>query len=90
MSQLIAMILRADNLVNPEEMTEVWRQPMPAVQLEDLEPIHYLDGMEGRVMEVGWPACALLQAPGRPSALCTARGKITRPGCAPPRRVPSG
>jgi hypothetical protein len=60
MSQLIAMILRADNLVNPEVMTEVWRQPMPQVELNGLEPRCYLDGMETTVMEVGWAAMRTL------------------------------
>ncbi len=56
MSQLIAMIMQADDLVNPEVMTEVWRQPMPGVQLEGVEASQYLDGMEATVMEVGWAA----------------------------------
>ena len=60
MSQLIAMILRADGLVNPEVMTEVWRQPMPAIQLDGVEASHYLDGMEATVMEVGWAAMRTL------------------------------
>jgi hypothetical protein len=60
MSQLIAMILRADDLVNPEVMTEVWRQPMPAIQLDGVEASHYLDGMEATVMEVGWAAMRTL------------------------------
>ena len=60
MSQLIAMIMQADTLVNPEVMTEVWRQPMPAIQLEGLEPSRYLDGLEATVMEVGWAAMRTL------------------------------
>jgi hypothetical protein len=60
MSQLIAMIMQADDLVNSEVMTEVWRQPMPAVQLDGVEPSRYLDGLEARVMEVGWAAMRTL------------------------------
>lgn len=60
MSQLIAMILRAEDLVNPGVMTEVWRQPMPAIQLDGVEASHYLDGMEATVMEVGWAAMRTL------------------------------
>jgi hypothetical protein len=54
MSQLIAMIMQADDWVNPDVMTEMWRRPMPAIQLDGLEGRHYLDGLEATVMEVGW------------------------------------
>jgi hypothetical protein len=38
MSQLIAMIVRIDDGNKPEELNEVWRQPLPQVSLEhDLE-----------------------------------------------------
>ncbi len=54
MSQLIAMIVRIDDVNKPEELNEVWRQPLPQVSLEGLEAAHYLDGLEERVTEVGW------------------------------------
>jgi hypothetical protein len=56
MSQLILMIAKIDDLDNPEVLTEVWRQAMPAVNLNDLMPEHYLDGLESSVTEVGWEA----------------------------------
>jgi hypothetical protein len=54
MSQLIAMIVRIDDVNKPEELNEVWRQPLPQVGLEGLEAAHYLDGLEEQVTEVGW------------------------------------
>ncbi len=54
MSQLIAMIVRIDDVNKPEELNEVWRQPLPQVTLEGLEAAHYLDGLEEQVREVGW------------------------------------
>ena len=54
MSQLIAMIVRIDDVNKPEELNEVWSQPLPQVSLEGLEAVHYLDGLEERVTEVGW------------------------------------
>ena len=60
MSQLIAMIMQADDWVNPEVMTEVWRQPLPTIQLASLEGSRYLDGLEATVMEVGWAAMRTL------------------------------
>jgi hypothetical protein len=54
MSQLIAMIVRIDEVNKPEELNEVWRQPLPQVSLEGLEAAHYLDGLEEQVREVGW------------------------------------
>src|SRR5918999_975014 len=53
MSQLIAMIVRIDDVNKPEELNEVWRQPLPQVSLEGLEAAHYLDGLEEQVTEVG-------------------------------------
>lgn len=60
MSQLIAMILQADDLVNPDVMTEVWRRSLPAVQVDGLDGSRYLDGMENTVMEVGQAAMRTL------------------------------
>ena len=56
MSQLILMIAKIDDFDNPEVLTEVWRGAMPAVDLNDLRPGHYLDGLESTVSEVGWKA----------------------------------
>jgi hypothetical protein len=60
MSQLIAMIMHADDWVNPEVMPEVWRQPMRAIQRDGLERSRYLDGLEATVIEVGWAAMRTL------------------------------
>src|SRR5256884_1268060 len=54
MSQLIAMIVRIDDVNKPEELNEVWSQPLPQVSLEGLEAAHYLDGLEEQETEVGW------------------------------------
>jgi hypothetical protein len=53
MSQLIAMIVRIEDVNKPEALNEVWRQPLPQVSLEGLEAAHYLDGLEEQVTEVG-------------------------------------
>lgn len=56
MSQLVMMIARIDDMDNPGELVEIWRQAMPVVELTGLEPEQYLNGVEERVMEVGWVA----------------------------------
>ena len=56
MSQLILMIAKIDDLDNPETLTEVWRHTLPVVDLKDVTPEHYLDGLESTVTEVGWEA----------------------------------
>ncbi|MBE7470854.1 MAG: hypothetical protein HS114_17100 [Anaerolineales bacterium] len=56
MSHLVMMIARIDGFDNPGQLTEIWRQAMPAVELRGLEPEQYLDGLEETVMEVGWQA----------------------------------
>jgi hypothetical protein len=56
MSQLIMMIARIDDLDNPEQLTEIWRQAMPEVELTGLMPEQYLNEVEDTVMEVGWAA----------------------------------
>jgi hypothetical protein len=56
MSQLVMMIVRIDDFDNPGQLTEIWRQAMPAVELRGLESEQYLNGLEKRVMEVGWQA----------------------------------
>lgn len=33
MSQLIAMLVRIDDENKPQELTELWRQPLPTVSL---------------------------------------------------------
>ena len=43
MSQLIAMIVRIDDVNKPEELNEVWSQPLPQVSLEGLEAAHTLE-----------------------------------------------
>jgi hypothetical protein len=54
MSQLIVMIVRRDAVNKSEELSEVWRQPLPRVNLEGLEAARYLDGLEEQVTTVGW------------------------------------
>lgn len=54
MSQLIAMIVRIDDMNKPEELSEIWRQPLPPVKLAGLEGERYLDALEEQVTEVGW------------------------------------
>jgi hypothetical protein len=56
MSQLVMMIVRMDEFDNPWQLTEIWRQALPEVELRGLEPEQYLNGVEERVMEVGWQA----------------------------------
>src|SRR3972149_197540 len=56
MSQLILMIAKIDDLDNPDTLTEVWRHTLPVVDLKDVTPKHYLDGLESTVTEVGWEA----------------------------------
>ena len=56
MSQLVMMIARIEDFDNPEQLTEIWRQAMPEVELTGLEPEQYLNGVEETVMEVGWQA----------------------------------
>ena len=56
MSQLIMMIARIDDLDNPEQLTEIWRRAMPTVELAGLAPEEYLNGVEERVMTLGWEA----------------------------------
>ena len=56
MSQLILMIAKIDDLDNPEVLTEVWRRAMPVVNVNEMMPEHYLDGLESSVTEVGWEA----------------------------------
>ena len=50
----MVMIVRIDDMNKPEELSEVWHQPLPRVSLEGLEVAHYLDGLEEQVTEVGW------------------------------------
>lgn len=54
MSQPILMVARIDDLDNPEVPTEVWHHTMPVVELNDVTPEHYLDGLENTVTAVGW------------------------------------
>ena len=56
MSQLILMIAKIDDLDNPETLTEIWRHPLPVVDLKDVTPQHYLDGLESTVTDIGWNA----------------------------------
>jgi hypothetical protein len=56
MSQLVMMIARIDDFDNPGELSEIWRGAMPTIELSGLEPEQYLDGVEEKVMEVGWAA----------------------------------
>jgi hypothetical protein len=48
------MIVRIDDVNKPEELSEVWHQRLPRVSREGLEAVHYLDGWEEQVREVGW------------------------------------
>ena len=54
MSQLIAMRVRIDDRNKPEELSEIWRQPLAAVSLAGLDGERYWDALEERVTEVGW------------------------------------
>jgi hypothetical protein len=45
MSQLIAMLVRIDDENKPEELTELWRQPLPTASLAELKE---------RVTWTGW------------------------------------
>ena len=54
MSQLIAMIVRIDDVDKPEVLSELWHRPLPRVNLEGLEAARYLDGLEEQVAAVGW------------------------------------
>jgi hypothetical protein len=56
MSQLVMMIARIDDFDNPGQLTEIWRQAMPTVELTGLEPEQYLNGVEETVLGVGWAA----------------------------------
>ena len=56
MSQLILMVAKIDDLDNPEILTEVWRRALPVVNLPEVMPTHYLNGLESTVTEVGWEA----------------------------------
>jgi len=60
MSQLILMVVRIDDLDNPETLTEVWRRAMPVVKADDVTPEHYLDGLEDTVSEMGHEAMRAL------------------------------
>lgn len=54
MSQLIVTVATADNPDNPDELTEIWRRPMPSVNLDGIEAEHHLDCMEKNVEDMGW------------------------------------
>jgi hypothetical protein len=54
------MIARIDDLDKPEQLTEIWRRAMPEVDLAELGPEQYLNGVEATVMEVGWEAMRAL------------------------------
>lgn len=41
MSQLVGMIVRIDDVNKPEELSELWRQPLPRASLEGLETTRY-------------------------------------------------
>jgi hypothetical protein len=48
------MIVCIDDMNKPEELSEVWHQPLPRVSLEGLEVAHYLDRLVEQVTVVGW------------------------------------
>jgi len=54
MSQLIVMIAKIDQIDNPEKMTELWRQVVPAPNPSAIKPEQYLDELESQVEEIGW------------------------------------
>ena len=54
MSQLIAMIVRIDDMNKPEELSEIWRQSLPPVNLAERDGERYLDVLEEQVTAVGW------------------------------------
>jgi hypothetical protein len=45
-----------EELDNPEKLTELWRQALPAPKLSDITPVHYLNELERQVSETGWEA----------------------------------
>ncbi len=53
MSQLVLMIAKIDQIDNPEIMQELWRQEMPAPNLFEMKPEHYLNAIESQVEEIG-------------------------------------
>ena len=53
MSQLVLIIANIDEIDNPEKMTELWRQAVPAPDMSEMKPEKYLDGMESQVEEIG-------------------------------------
>jgi hypothetical protein len=54
MRELVVIIGRLEDDHQPEVMTEVWRQTLPDIGLEGLEPQRYLDQLESGVGEVGF------------------------------------
>ena len=54
MSQLILMIAKIEDLDKPDALTEIWRRTMPRIEAEGITGLHYLDGLESTVTEVGW------------------------------------
>ena len=76
MSQLVMMIVRIDDLDNPGQLSEIWRQALPVVELRGLEPEQYLNGVEETVMEVGWTA--MRSGAGGPFSPGTGRGDAWR------------
>jgi len=56
MSQLILMIAKIDDADKPEMLTEVWRQALPEVDMNEIAAESYLNELEGGVTEVGWEA----------------------------------
>lgn len=54
MSQLMVMIVRVDDLDKPEQLSEVWRQPVAEINPGELEAERLLDRLEGQVSETGW------------------------------------
>lgn len=54
MSQLMVMIVRVDDLDKPEQLSEVWRQPVAEINPGEVEAERLLDRLEGQVTETGW------------------------------------
>lgn len=53
MSQLVLMIAKIDQIDNPEKMSELWRQVVPAPKVSEIKPESYLNEMEAQVEEIG-------------------------------------
>jgi hypothetical protein len=54
MSGLVMIIGRLEDEHEPEVMTEMWRQRLPDIEQDGLDPQRYIDQLESKVGEVGF------------------------------------